>query len=146
RSGAERQAAPGAEGLARSRRAAMRLLPERHDDGGGLAPEAEAEADRCRYRRGDDQYLPLRDLSARARCDPRCCQQRLKAEAAMGYVPRFNRRSFVVGSSTAVAGLALGLKLPFGPEIVRADDGSPEIDAWVVIRSDETVVIRIARS
>ena len=29
---------------------------------------------------------------------------------------------------------------------MRAADGSPEIDAWVVIRPDDTVVIRIARS
>src|SRR6266481_2592453 len=43
-------------------------------------------------------------------------------------------------------GLALGLRLPFGPDIVRAADGSPEVNAWVVIRPDDTVVIRIARS
>jgi isoquinoline 1-oxidoreductase beta subunit len=61
-------------------------------------------------------------------------------------MPKFNRRSFVIGSSAVGAGLALGLKLPFGPEVVRAEDGSPEVDAWVVIRPDETVVIRIARS
>ena len=60
--------------------------------------------------------------------------------------PKLDRRSFVIGSSAAGAGLALGLKLPFGPEVVRAEDGSPEVDAWVVIRPDETVVIRIARS
>jgi isoquinoline 1-oxidoreductase subunit beta len=30
--------------------------------------------------------------------------------------------------------------------VVRAADGSPEINAWVVIRPDDTVVIRIARS
>ena len=30
--------------------------------------------------------------------------------------------------------------------MVRAADGSPEISVWVVIRPDETVVIRIARS
>ena len=30
--------------------------------------------------------------------------------------------------------------------MVRAADGSPEINAWVVIRPDDTVVIRIARS
>jgi isoquinoline 1-oxidoreductase subunit beta len=64
----------------------------------------------------------------------------------MTYMPKINRRSFVVGSATAGAGLALGLKLPFGPEVVRAADGSPEVDAWVVIRPDDTVVIRIARS
>ena len=30
--------------------------------------------------------------------------------------------------------------------MVRAADGSPEVNAWVVIRPDDTVVIRIARS
>jgi isoquinoline 1-oxidoreductase subunit beta len=64
----------------------------------------------------------------------------------MKRMSKINRRSFVVGSATAGAGLTLGLKLPFGPDVVRADDGSPEIDAWVVIRSDDTIVIRIARS
>ena len=60
--------------------------------------------------------------------------------------PKFNRRSFIVGSAAAGAGLALGLKIPFGATVVRAQDGSPEINAWVVIRPDETVVIRVARS
>ena len=32
------------------------------------------------------------------------------------------------------------------PDAVRAADGSPEVNAWVVIRPDDTVVIRIARS
>jgi isoquinoline 1-oxidoreductase beta subunit len=58
-----------------------------------------------------------------------------------------NRRAFVVGTAAAGAGLALGLDLPFGgPTVVRAADGSPEVNAWVVIRPDDTVVIRIARS
>ena len=60
--------------------------------------------------------------------------------------PKFNRRSFIVGSAAAGAGLALGLKIPFGATVVRAQDGSPEINAWVVIRPDDTVVIRVARS
>jgi isoquinoline 1-oxidoreductase beta subunit len=61
--------------------------------------------------------------------------------------PKMNRRAFVVGSAAAGAGLALGLDLPFGgPTVVRAADGSPEVNAWVVIRPDDTVVIRIARS
>jgi isoquinoline 1-oxidoreductase subunit beta len=64
----------------------------------------------------------------------------------------FNRRSFIVGSSAVGAGLALGFDLPFGSnaahaqDVVRAADGSPEVNAWVVIRPDDTVVIRIARS
>jgi isoquinoline 1-oxidoreductase subunit beta len=61
-------------------------------------------------------------------------------------IPKINRRSFVVGSATVGAGLALGLKIPFGASVVRAQDGSPEVTAWVVIRPDDTVVIRIARS
>jgi isoquinoline 1-oxidoreductase subunit beta len=57
-----------------------------------------------------------------------------------------NRRSFLVTSAAATGGLALGFNIPFGPGVVRAADGSPEINAWVVIRPDDTVVIRIARS
>ena len=58
-----------------------------------------------------------------------------------------NRRAFVIGTAAAGAGLALGMDIPFGgPTVVRAADGSPEVNAWVVIRPDDTVVIRIARS
>ena len=65
----------------------------------------------------------------------------------MNHMPTLNRRAFVIGTATAGAGLALGLDIPFGgPTVVRAADGSPEINAWVVIRPDDTVVIRIARS
>src|SRR6202020_2322955 len=65
----------------------------------------------------------------------------------MTYMPKFNRRSFIVGSSAAGAGLALGFNLPLGANnVVRAEDGSPEVDAWVVIKPDDTVVIRVARS
>ena len=62
-------------------------------------------------------------------------------------MPKVSRRSFVIGTAAAGTGLAIGLKLPpFGPGIVRAQDGSPEVTHWVVIRPDDTVVIRIARS
>src|SRR5580704_19103961 len=143
----ERQAAPGAAGLARSRRAAMRLLPERHDDGGGIAAQNQPEADRCRYRRSDDQHLPLRNLPAHPRRDPRGRGRSVKGNAAMTYMSKFNRRSFIVGSSAAGAGLALGFNLPLGANnVVRAADVPPEVDAWVVIKPDDTVVIRIARS
>ena len=65
----------------------------------------------------------------------------------MTFMPTVDRRSFVVGSAAAGAGLALGFNLPFGPDAARAEAGYPgEIDAWVVIKPDDTVVIRIARS
>jgi isoquinoline 1-oxidoreductase beta subunit len=61
--------------------------------------------------------------------------------------PRLNRRYFVIGTAAVGTGLALGLDIPFGgPAVVRAADGSPEVNAWVVIRPDDTVVIRVARS
>jgi isoquinoline 1-oxidoreductase subunit beta len=60
--------------------------------------------------------------------------------------PKIDRRSFVIGTAAVGAGLTLGLKIPFGTSVVRAQDGSPEINAWVVIRPDDTVVVRIARS
>jgi len=64
----------------------------------------------------------------------------------MTTMPKINRRTFLLSTAAAGGGLALGLRLPFGPEVVRAADGSPEINAWVVIRPDDTVVVRVARS
>src|SRR5260221_10511230 len=59
---------------------------------------------------------------------------------------RINRRSFIVGSAAVTGGLALGLRLPFGPAVARAQDGSPEIGVWVAIAPDDTVNIRVVRS
>src|SRR5678815_5610285 len=59
---------------------------------------------------------------------------------------KISRRSFVIGTAVVGGGLALGLHIPLGGQVIRAQDGSPEINAWVVIRPDDTVVIRIARS
>jgi isoquinoline 1-oxidoreductase beta subunit len=60
---------------------------------------------------------------------------------------KLSRRSFVIGTAAAGAGLAIGFDIPTGgPAVVRAADGSPEINVWVVIRPDDTTVIRIARS
>jgi isoquinoline 1-oxidoreductase beta subunit len=64
----------------------------------------------------------------------------------MNYVPQINRRAFVVSAAAFGGGLALGMDLPFGPDVVRAADGVPELTAWVVIKPDDSVVIRVARS
>jgi len=64
----------------------------------------------------------------------------------MNFVPKMNRRSFFVGTAAVGGGMALGLDFGVGPNVVRAADGSPEVGVWVVIRPDNTTVIRIARS
>jgi isoquinoline 1-oxidoreductase subunit beta len=65
----------------------------------------------------------------------------------MNYVPKMNRRSFVIGTAAAGGGLALGLDIPLGgPPSASANTATPEIGAWVVIKPDDTVVVRVARS
>ncbi|WP_264049988.1 xanthine dehydrogenase family protein molybdopterin-binding subunit [Methylobacterium flocculans] len=60
-----------------------------------------------------------------------------------------SRRAFVTGAVAAAGGLSLGFHVPFAPEAAAqgaAPALTPEVNAWVVIKPDETVVIRIARS
>ena len=60
----------------------------------------------------------------------------------MNFVPKIDRRSFVVSAAAAGGGLALGFHVP----LAEAAESTPEVNAWAVIQPDETVVIRIARS
>ena len=55
---------------------------------------------------------------------------------------RIGRREFFVGAAAAGAGLALG----FPAEAAQAETQAPEINAWVVVKPDDTVIVRIARS
>jgi isoquinoline 1-oxidoreductase beta subunit len=59
-----------------------------------------------------------------------------------------SRRRFIVGSAAAGGGLALGLNLPFGaaPAVAQGSAASTEVNAWVVIKPDDSVVIRVARA
>ena len=63
-----------------------------------------------------------------------------------------SRREFFIGSTALGAGFALGLYLPIVaragmPSADAPDSGeAPEVNAWVVVQTDDTVVIRIARS
>jgi isoquinoline 1-oxidoreductase beta subunit len=61
-----------------------------------------------------------------------------------------SRRKFIVGSAAAAGGgLALGLHLPFGIGSAAAQSAGsvePEVNAWVVVKPDDTCVIRVARS
>ena len=57
-----------------------------------------------------------------------------------------SRRKFIVSSAAAGGGLALGLRLPFGIDAAEAATPPVEVNAWVVIRPDDTCIIRVARS
>ena len=66
-----------------------------------------------------------------------------------GKAAQLSRRHFIVGSAAATGGgLTLGFHLPFGLATAAAQGaaGGAEVNAWVVIKPDDTCVIRIARS
>ncbi|HEX5864039.1 MAG TPA: molybdopterin cofactor-binding domain-containing protein, partial [Casimicrobiaceae bacterium] len=57
-----------------------------------------------------------------------------------------SRRRFLGTSIAAAGGLAVGFHVPFARVASAQGSAIPEINAWVVVRPDDTVVIRIARS
>jgi isoquinoline 1-oxidoreductase subunit beta len=64
----------------------------------------------------------------------------------MTHLPKLARRSFLAGAAAISGGLSLGFHVPWGTTEALADNAPPEINAWVVIKPDDTVMIRIARS
>ncbi len=59
---------------------------------------------------------------------------------------KVSRRHFLQGSTAVAGSLVVGFHIPFVKSADAADAVQPEINAWVVIKPDDTVVIRIARS
>jgi isoquinoline 1-oxidoreductase subunit beta len=60
-----------------------------------------------------------------------------------------SRRRFIVGTAAAGGGLALGLAVPFADAQLTVQNSlgaAPELNVWVVVRPDDTCVIRIARA
>jgi len=57
-----------------------------------------------------------------------------------------SRRKFLVTSMSAGAGLVLGFTLPSQVFSATSAQVTPEINAWVVVKPDDIVVIRIART
>jgi isoquinoline 1-oxidoreductase beta subunit len=58
-----------------------------------------------------------------------------------------SRRGFVAGAAAAMTGFTLGFRIPFqGGQALAADASPNEVNAWVVVKPDDTIIIRIARS
>src|SRR3979490_1091779 len=71
----------------------------------------------------------------------------------MNKTAKLSRRNFIVATAATGGGLALGFNMPNGIIEAAAQNGASqngaagaEVNAWVVIKPNDTVVIRIARS
>src|SRR5258707_15578490 len=127
--------------LGRARRAAVRLLPVGPGHGRRRSPQGEAEPNRQGHRRGDDQYLPLRDVSAHPRGGAPGGGPDEKGESMKNPA----RRKFIIQTAAVGGGLAVGINVPF-IEAAEAKTSGTEVNAWVVVNPDNTCVIRVARS
>lgn len=57
-----------------------------------------------------------------------------------------SRRTFLAGASLTTTGMLFGFHIPFGEEAQAQSTVPPEVNAWVVVNADDSIVIRIARS
>ncbi len=73
-----------------------------------------------------------------------------KRDGADTAVAKPSRRSFLKGSAATTAGLVIGFHVPFLNKQAMAQGVAvpvaPEVNAWVVVRPDDKIIIRIARS
>jgi isoquinoline 1-oxidoreductase beta subunit len=58
------------------------------------------------------------------------------------------RRTFLKGSAATTGSLVIGLHVPMlaKPAMAQATTATPEVNAWVVVKPNDTVIVRIARS
>src|SRR5262245_26784870 len=134
----------------------MRLLPVRPDHGDGGLSQEQSQSERRRHRRQSHQYLPLRHLRAAApRRASRCrADAHVSGEDTIMTI-NLSRRSFITTAVTAAGGFALGVGIgdsaeaatlsvrPWGNDAARYPG---EINAWVVINPDDSVIIRYGRA
>src|SRR5437879_3552001 len=70
-------------------------------------------------------------------------------KATSARILNLSRRNFIVGTAAAAGSLAIGIRLPSGfgsAEAQSVANAGTEVHAWVVVKPDDTCVIRIARS
>src|SRR5262249_39290851 len=129
----------------------------RPDHGDGGVSQDQSSPDRRRHRRQPHQHLPLRHLRAPPpRGASRCrSDAHVRREGTTMTERTLSRRRFVTTALTAAGGFALGVGIcgraeeaslnvrPWGDEAKRYPG---EINAWVVIEPDDTVIIRYGRA
>jgi isoquinoline 1-oxidoreductase beta subunit len=59
-------------------------------------------------------------------------------------LPRLSRRGFL--GASASAGLVVAFHIPFAGSAAAQEAAANEVNAWVVVKPDDTIIIRIARS
>src|SRR5262245_26805904 len=143
-------ASPGAARLGRSRRGAVRLLPDRANHAGRVAPGTDPEPNRSGHRSRDDrQHLSMRHLPAHPRRD----QDRGKG-ARMKIIENVSRRRFIEGMFSTGAFVLAARVLPESawaqtatPAFRTSADGAmlhPSV--YLGIQPDGTVFIVTHRS
>jgi isoquinoline 1-oxidoreductase subunit beta len=70
----------------------------------------------------------------------------IRAKSAHAGATNPSRRRFLAASAAVSGSLVVGFHIPFAGEALAQADRAREVNAWVVVNPDETVVIRIARS
>src|SRR5881392_2834464 len=119
----------------------MRLLPERHADGGRRAAREHTEAHRRADRRGDHQPLPLRDVPA--------CEG---GDQARGRGEGMKRRTWLLSAAGGAGALVVGWgvmpprsRLGHGSNMLPGESDFA-LNGWIKIASDGTVILAMPRS
>ena len=64
----------------------------------------------------------------------------------MSAAMKISRRQFIKGGAAVTGSLVVGFHVPFLKNADAQDAATAEINAWVVVQPNDTVVVRIARS
>src|SRR5258708_5272869 len=131
----ERNAAPRSTGLARRRSLPMRLLPARHDHGGGRAAAGQPASYGKRICRRDARALPLRNLSAR---------HAGLSRAGVTMTELITRRTLLQIGAYA-GGFAIGCLFTAPGRGQSAPTGG-RMNAWVLIGADDAITVRVAHT
>src|SRR5512137_2253934 len=90
--------------------------------------------------RPERELLPLGGMARSAK------GAHIRAKTGPGGATSLSRRRFIAASAAVSGSLVVGFHVPFAGEALAQADRAREVNAWVVVNPDDTVVIRIARS